>query len=59
MNLRRTIGGKSSTDIELSKTQISKIIHSRGFLSRLFGPLLKTGLPLIKSIIKPLAPKAF
>ena len=35
------------------------MIHSRGFLSRLFGPLLKTGLPLIKTVIKPLAPKAF
>ena len=35
------------------------MIHSRGFLSRLFGPLLKTGLPLIKNVIKPLAPKAF
>ena len=26
-----------------------------GFLSRLLGPLLKTGLPLIKNVIKPLA----
>ena len=25
------------------------------FLSRLFGPLLKTGLPLINNVIKPLA----
>ena len=25
------------------------------FLSRLIGPLLKTGLPLIKNVIKPLA----
>ena len=28
---------------------------SGGFLSRLLGPLLKTGLPLIKNVIKPLA----
>ena len=26
-----------------------------GFLSRLLGPLLKTGLPFIKNVIKPLA----
>ena len=31
------------------------MIQSGGFLGRLLGPLLKTGLPLIKSVIKPLA----
>ena len=31
------------------------MIQSEGFLVRLFGPLLKTGLPLIKNIIKSLA----
>ena len=30
-------------------------IQSGGFLGRLLGPLLKTGLPLIKYVIKPLA----
>ena len=39
----------------LSKTQISKMMQSGGFLGRLLGPLLKTGLPLIKNVIKPLA----
>ena len=29
--------------------------QSGGFLGRLLGPLLKTGLPLIKNIMKPLA----
>ena len=29
--------------------------QSGGFLGRLLGPLLKTGLPLIKNVIKPLA----
>ena len=43
------------TDIKLSKTQLSKMIQSGGFLGRLLGPLLKTGLPLIKNVIKPLA----
>ena len=44
-----------STDIKLSKAQISKVIQSGGFLGKLLGPLLKTGLPLIKYVIKPLA----
>ena len=44
-----------STNIKLSKAQISKIIQSGGFLSKLLGPLLKTGLLLTKNVIKPLA----
>ena len=36
-----------------SKTQISKMTQS-GFLGRLLGPLLKTGLQVIKNVIKPL-----
>ena len=44
-----------SADIKFLKTQISKMIQSAGFLGRLLGPLLKTGLPLIKIVIKPLA----
>ena len=31
------------------------MIQSGGFLGRLHGPLLKTGLPLMKNVIKPLA----
>ena len=42
------------TDIKLSKAQISKIFQSGRFLGKLLGPLLKTGLPLLKSVIKPL-----
>ena len=38
----------------MSKAQISKIIQSGGFLGKSLGPLLKTGLPLLKSVIKPL-----
>ena len=45
----------SSTDIKLSKTQLSKMIQLGGFLGRLLSPLLKTGLPLIKNVIKLLA----
>ena len=31
-----------------------KIGQSGGFLGRLLGPLLKTGLPLMKNVLKPL-----
>ena len=31
------------------------MIQSGGFLGKLLGPLLKTGLPLLKIVIKPLA----
>ena len=54
-NLRKAFANYLSTDIKLSKTQLSKMIQSGGFLGRLLGSLLKTGLPLIKNVIKPLA----
>ena len=38
----------------MSKAQISKVIQSGGFLCKLLEPLLKTGLPLLKSVIKSL-----
>ena len=44
-NLCKAFANKLSTDIKLSKTQISKIIQSGGFFGRLLGPSLKTGLP--------------
>ena len=46
--LRNSFNNNMSTDLKPSKAQISKIIQSGGFLGRLFGPLLKTGLPLIR-----------
>ena len=52
--LRNAIENNMLTDIKLSKPQISKIIQSGEFLGKILGPLLKTGLPLLKSIIKPL-----
>ena len=54
-NLRKAFANHSSTDIKLSKTQLSKMIQSGGSLGRLLGSSLKTGLPLIKNVIKPLA----
>ena len=47
-NLRKVFASYLWTDIKLSKTQLYKMIQSVGFLGRLIGPLLKTGLPLIK-----------
>ena len=52
---RNAFNNNSSAIIKLSKAQINKIIKYGGFLGRLLGPLLKTGLPLIKNVIKPLA----
>ena len=54
-NLREVFANHLSTDIKLSKTQLPKLIQSGEFLGRLLGPLLKTGLPLIKNVIEPLA----
>ena len=49
-NLHKAFANNSSADIKLSKTQLSKMIQSGGFLDRLLNPLIKTGLPLIKKI---------
>ena len=46
--IRKAFSNNSSADIKFSKTQLSKMIQSGGFLGKLLGPLLKTGLPLIK-----------
>ena len=54
-NIHKFFAKNISTDIKLSKTQLSKMIQPGGFLGKLLGPLLETGLPLMKSVIKPLA----
>ena len=54
-NIRQAFANNSSIDIKSSKTQLSKVIQLGGFLSRLLGPSLKTGLSLMKNVIKPLA----
>ena len=45
--VRNPFNNNMSTDL--------KLILSGGFLSKSLGPLLKTGFPLIKNVIKPLA----
>ena len=51
-NLRTAFANYLSADMKLSKTQLSKMTQSEGFLGTLLGPLLKTGLPLIKMWLK-------
>ena len=45
----------SLANINISKTYLSKMVQLGGFLRRLLGPLLKTGLPLIEKLLEPLA----
>ena len=56
--LRNAFNNSMSTDIKLSKAQITKIIQSGGFLgsllSELAGPLMKIATPLAKNILAPL-----
>ena len=54
-NLRKAFANYLSTDMKISKTQLSKMLQSGGFPGRLLGPLLKTGLPLTKNVIQPFA----
>ena len=46
-NIRKAFPNNSSANIRLSKTQLPKIVQSRGFLDRLPRPLLETGLALM------------
>ena len=58
IKLRNAFNNNMSTDIKLSKAQISKIIQSGGFLgsllSKLAGPLMKVAIPLAKNVLAPL-----
>ena len=51
----KPFANNSSANIKLSKTQLSKILQSGGFLDRFLGLLLKTGLSLIQNVLKQLA----
>ena len=56
--LRNAFNNNMSTYLKLSKTQISKIIQSGGFLrsllSKLAGPLMKVAIPLATNVLAPL-----
>ena len=50
-NIRKAFANHTSTNIKFSKAQLT--IMQKGGL-RFLAPLLKSGLPLLKSVIKPL-----
>ena len=52
--LRKAFANGSSANIKLSKIQLYNIEQSGGFLGRPSESLLKTGLPLMKNVLKPL-----
>ena len=56
-NLRKAFANYLSTNMKLSKTQLSKIIQTGGFPVKLLGQLLKNGLQLMKSVLQPLVKK--
>ena len=49
-NLLKVFANQNSTDIKLSKAQLNKM--QKGEFLRFLAPLLKSGLPLLKSVIK-------
>ena len=57
-NIRKAFAKNTSIDINLSKTQLSKMIQSGGFLGNLLGklagPLMKVAMPLAKNVLAPL-----
>ena len=55
--VRNAFNDNMSTDLKLSKAQISKIIQSGGSLgslSKLAAPLMKVAIPLAKNVLAPL-----
>ena len=57
-NIRKAFAKNTTTDIKLSKTQLSKMIQSGGFLGNLLGklagPLMKVAMPLAQNVLAPL-----
>ena len=58
-NIRKVFANHSSININLSKTQLSKMIQLGGFLGKLLGklagPLMKVAMPLAKNVLAPLS----
>ena len=56
--LRNAFDNNMSTELKLSKAQISKLIQSEGFLrsslNKLAGPLMKVAIPSAKNVLAPL-----
>ena len=51
-NIGKAFANHTSTDIKLSKAQLPKM--QKGGLFRFLAALLKSGLPILKSVIEPL-----
>ena len=51
-NICKAFANHTSTDIKFSKVQLTKM--QKGGFSKFLAPFLKSGLPLLKSVIKPL-----
>ena len=52
LSLRKAFNNQTSADIKFSKTQLTKM--QKGGFFRFLASLLKSGLPSLKSVIKPL-----
>ena len=52
LSLRKKFNNHTSADIKFSKAQLTKV--QKGGLLQFLMPLLKSGLPLLKSVDKPL-----
>ena len=57
-NIRKAFAKNTSTDIKLSKTELSKMIQSGAILGNLFGklagPLMKVAMPFAKNVLASL-----
>ena len=57
-NIRKAFSNNLSRDVKFSKTQLLKMMQSRGFLGnlliRLAGPLMKVAMPIVKNVLEPL-----
>ena len=52
LSIKKAFANHTSVDIKLSKVQLTKM--QKGGLLQFLMPLLKSGLPLLKSVVKPL-----
>ena len=52
LSLRKAFANHTSVDIKLSKAQLTEM--QKGRFLKFLMPLLKSGLPLLKSVVKPL-----
>ena len=53
LSLRKAFANHTSVDVKLSKVQLTKM--QKGGFSKFLMPFLKSGLPLLKSVVKPLS----